>query len=614
MTASDEQLALAAGFEPASRDQWRTLVSAVLAKAGVPVSDPAAPEHALSHVGYDGFAIQPLYTRDDLPAGLDTGLPGRPPFVRGSRPAGGHGWDVRQRHLDPDPAAANRAILADLNGGVSSLWLLLGPAGLPVDGLARALDGVQLELVSIVLDAGEHTREAAEQLLGLAGQLSPDALSGNLGADPIGLAARTGAGVDLSLVTDAAALARGYPNLVPLTVDAGGYHEAGGSDSDELAISIAVGVAYLRALTDTGLALADAFAAMEFRYAVTANQFDSIAKLRAARRLWDRVGELSGLAADRRGQRQHAVTSWAMMTRRDPWVNLLRTTIGCFAAAAGGAESITVAPFDSALGLPDEFGRRIARNTHAVLHDESSLARVSDPAGGSFYVESITEQLAETSWQKFTELERAGGAATALASGALGELLERSWQRRRDNLAHRRDPITGVSEFAMLDERPLSRPPAPEPAAGGLPRHRYAGPFEALRDRSDEQLAGTGSRPTVFLAALGPASAHAGRLSFASNLLAVGGFEAVRGTGEPAELATAFAGSGATVALLCSNDQVYAEQAEAAAAALRVAGAVQVWIAGRPALVCGDIDQAVFAGCDALARLSALHQIEEGSR
>ncbi len=145
---------------------------------------------------------------------------------------------------------------------------------------------------------------------------------------------------------------------------------------------------------------------------MTADQFASIAKLRAARMVWSRVAELSGADG---AQHQHAVTSAAMMTTRDPWVNMLRTTIGCFAAAVGGAEVITVLPFDSAIGVPDDFARRIARNTSAVLHDESSLSRVLDAGGGSWYLESLTAALAETAWATFTELERGGGAAAAAA-------------------------------------------------------------------------------------------------------------------------------------------------------------------------------------------------------
>ena len=440
----------------------------MLAKSGVPVADPEAPEAALAHAGYDGFDIAPLYTAEDRPAGWDVSAPGRPPFVRGARAPGAGGWDVRQRHADPDPELTNRAVLADLANGVSSLWLVLGDGGLAVSDLAAALAGVQLDLAPIVLDAGGQTLAAAEEFRRLAGRLRPASCAAawvpTRSVGPPGPVRYPTWRWRLR----SAELAAGCPELVPITVDATVYHEAGGSDSDELAISLAAGVAYLRVLTGAGHRLADAFASLEFRYAVTANQFDSIIKLRAARLVWDRVGELSGLASERRGQRQHAVTSAAMFSRRDPWVNILRATVGCFAAAVGGAEAITVSPFDSAIGMPDELGRRIARNTQSVLHDESSLARVSDPAGGSYYVEAGTERLAETAWQKFTELERDGGLPAALSSGALAERLERGWQRRKEDLARRRAPLTGVSEFATLDEPPLTRRPAPA-AAGWRP-------------------------------------------------------------------------------------------------------------------------------------------------
>jgi methylmalonyl-CoA mutase len=612
MSVPDSPLPLAADFPPADRQQWRQLVAGVLAKSGVRF-DEATPEDALSHHGYDGIEVAPLYTERPGSAG---GEPGRPPFVRGAvRPTDGSdrlGWDVRTRQDDPDPAAANRAVLADLAGGASSLWLRLGVDAIPLAELSTVLAGVYLDLVPVVLDAGVDTLAAATAFRQLTAGLAPAEVRGSLGADPIGVAARVGGPIELAPLTELWQLTDGYPGLVPITVDGTVYHDAGGSDSDELAIVAAVGLAYLRAAEAAGRNLAEAFAGMEFRYAVTDDQFGSIAKLRAARRIWDRIGELCEIE-NRRGQRQHAVTSAAMLTRRDPWVNLLRTTIGCFAAAIGGAEAVTVSPFDAALGRPDDFGRRIARNTQAILHDEASLARVSDPAGGSFYVETLTDQLAAAGWAIFTDLERRGGAAAVWESGAVAELLDRTWQSRRRNLAHRRDPITGVSEFPLLAEQPVTRPARPPRPGGGLPVHRYAEEFEALRDRSDRRLAETGARPAIFLAALGPVPVHTARLNFAGNLAQAGGIEPVVGTGSPAELGRAFADSGARIACLCSADPVYAEQAAEVAAALKAAGARAVWIAGKPDLVGGDIDEAVYSGCDAIARLAAILSIADGN-
>ncbi|MGW2065924.1 methylmalonyl-CoA mutase family protein, partial [Streptomyces sp. NPDC001937] len=402
--------------------------------------------------------------------------------------------------------------------------------------------------------------------------------------------------------------AKEYPGLRALTVDALPYHEAGGSAAQELGSSLATGVAYLRALTGAGLSVEAACAQLEFRYAATADQFLTIAKLRAARRLWARVAEVCG-AADAGAQRQHAVTSPVMMTRRDPWVNMLRTTLACLGAGVGGADSVTVLPFDHALGLPDAFARRIARNTSTILMEESHLARVIDPAGGSWYVERLTTELADAAWAFFQEIERAGGQAAALGSGLIGERLAATWAARSKDLARRKEPVTGVSEFPHLAERLVERKAAPaaDGASGGLPTVRRDEAFEALRARSDAHLAETGRRPRVFLAALGPASAHTARATFASNLFQAGGIEPVH---DPASVdastaAEAFATSGATVACLCSGDALYAEQADAVASALRTAGAQRVFLAGRPAEYPG-VDEYVFAGCDVVAVLSSV--------
>ncbi|WP_043639138.1 methylmalonyl-CoA mutase subunit beta [Nonomuraea candida] len=643
---------LAAGFASISRDDWRALAAEVLRKSGV---ETDAPEEALSRTTYDGIRVAPLYDAGDLPG--DPGLPGAAPYVRGSRAAAG--WDVRQRHAVADP----EAVLADLENGVTSLWLVVGDGAIPVGELGRVLQDVYLDLAPVVLEAGDSVREAAETLFTLAAArengafesaardsaardsaagdrqgpapaasaapgASPGprvALSGNLGASAV----RGPDGAELAL-----RCAAEFPGLRAITVDATPYHDAGGSDAEELACSIARGVAELRALTAAGLPVEQALGQLEFRYAATADQFATIAKLRAARRLWARVAEVCG-APEAGGQRQHAVTSSAMMTARDPWVNLLRTTVACFAAGVGGAEAVTVQPFDACLGLPDAFSRRIARNTQSLLLEESGLGRVIDPAGGSWYVERRTADLAEAAWAFFREIEAAGGivAAGELVSARIAA----TRARRDDDIAHRRLPITGVSEYPDPDEKPLRRPaaaeparPAPEPAraepepsapeparaepepepsapepapagpeGGELPRVRYAEPFERLRDLADAQP----ERPKVFLATIGPLAAYTARAAFAANLFQAGGLATeTAGPGtDPEQIATAFAVSGATVACLCSSDKLYTQHAAAVAAALRRAGARKVWLAGKGRYE--GVDAVLHAGCDALAVL-----------
>ncbi|WP_045875421.1 methylmalonyl-CoA mutase subunit beta [Pseudofrankia sp. DC12] len=640
MTVPPADLELAALFPAASREAWQKLVLGVLRKSGVAGEQalPADAEALISTASYDGFAIRPLYTAQETTP-IEAGLPGHAPFVRGRRAEGANvdGWDVRALHTHPDAKVTAEAILDDLEGGATSIWLrLAAPSadageGLSAEALPDVLREVYLDLAPVVLDTGGDavtTTAAADVLLALAGVrgVAPSTLRATLGADPLGFAARTGLGGDkLAAHLDeasrlAARVAAGYPGVRTFVVDATPYHDAGGSDAQELGASIATGVAYLRALTGSGVAgsavagaagfdVAGALAQLEFRYAATADQFATIAKLRAARLLWARVAEVCGAAGADQAQRQHAVTSSAMMTRREPYVNLLRTTIAAFSASVGGADAVTVLPFDDRLGLPDGTSRRLARNIQALLHDESSLARVIDPAGGSWFVESLTAELAEAAWGFFTEIERAGGMAAALASGLVAERIDTTWARRREDLALRRAPLTGVSEFPNVAETLPPRSPAPARAGGpgGLPVRHYDDDYEALRARSDAHLAATGARPVAFLATIGPLATFTPRATFAANLFQAGGLETpTAGPGDdPAAIAAAFTASGARIACLCSSDKIYAASAAPVAAALKAAGATHVWLAGKPGDRAGSdaaagVDGYIVTGGDAV--------------
>src|SRR4051794_37180870 len=366
-----EVLELAGEFPAASRAQWLDLVAGVLRKAGrEDLPDPV--EDALRRTVATGVSVAPLYTAEDA-GDLPTlaGVPGLPPFVRGSRSgaagvtaAGGAdadvpgGWDVRQRHADPDVPGTREAIAADLENGVSSLWLVLGEGAIPVAALGEVLADVLLDLAPLSLSGGVPAAEAFLDLVAGRTDLAP---GGCLGVEPLGVHAATGEGQDLTGLADLARRApAGWRTVV---VDGTVFADAGASAVEELGCAVAAGVAYLRALTSQGLGVDEAFGQLEFRFSASADQFTTIAALRAARRLWDRVGEASGVAPGARAMRQHAVTSSVMTAKHDPWVNMLRTTVACFAAGVGGADVVTVQPFDAALGLPDAFARRIARNT-----------------------------------------------------------------------------------------------------------------------------------------------------------------------------------------------------------------------------------------------------------
>jgi len=270
----------------------------------------------------------------------------------------------------------------------------------------------------------------------------------------------------------------------------------------------------------------------------------------------------------------------------------------------GGADVVTVQPFDAALGLPDSFSRRIARNTQSLLVEEGHLARVLDPAGGSWYVESLTDQLARAAWEWFTEIERAGGLVAALDSGLVRDRIGAAWETRAQRIATRKDPITGVSEFPNLAEKLPSREPsrAVQPS-GGLPRVRAAQGFEELRDRADAAMQSSGGeRPKVYLATIGPIARHTARATFAANLFQAGGLATPSGDG-----ASGLAEAATTVTCICGTDKDYATSAAELAAELRAAGATQVWLAGKPDLAVDGVDGYVYTGCDALSVLRTVH-------
>lgn len=618
--APPDELVLAGEFPAATREQWVALVDGVLRRAGRIDADaaPGAGVAKLGHTTADGIPVHPLCTAADAADLPPTGVPGRAPFVRGATADGPapDGWDVRQRHDDPDPRRAHDTVLADLENGVTSIWLAAG------DGseLPTVLDGVLLDLAPVALDTGGGDTGAAAAFLDLARErlAHPAALLGTLGLDPIGRRARTGAGPDpgaaeAGLVAAATRVAAEHPLVRVIVVDALPVHAAGGSDAQELGFSLASGVAYLRVLTGAGLDVATAARLLEFRYAATDEQFATIAKLRAARRLWARVVAACG-AADAGGQRQHAVTSPTMLTRRDPYVNLLRATVAGFSAGIGGADAVTVAPFDAALGMATAFSRRVARNTQALLIQEAHVARVVDPAGGAWLVESLTAAVARAAWAFFQELEAAGGAVAALDAGLVAERTAAVRAARKHAVATRRTPITGVSEFPDLAERPVERAARPPDPTGGLPVYRPAAAFEDYRDRSDAALAANGARPTAFLATLGPLAAHAARAAFARNLLAAGGVDSVEAgpTDAADELGRAWhLAEGASVAVLCGSDALYRERGAEAVAALRAAGAGRVLVAGRVDVP--GADGQLHAGGDALAVLDTVYATTGGA-
>ncbi|MGO9942374.1 MAG: methylmalonyl-CoA mutase family protein [Rhodoblastus sp.] len=572
MAATEQAAPFIDTFAPGADEQWRQRVEVAL---------KGAPLQKLVARTYDGFDIQPLYAR----------ATGKPRAFRAERE-----WAVSARVDHPEADAANALALTDLENGANGLHLaFVGSVGaygfgLPdAAALAPALANVHLDAgLRLVLDLPAEADAFIAAWLDLvaARNYDPAKIDVSFGLDPIGASIVQGEVVDWEvagpkLAQQAALLAsKGFTSDL-VAADGRVVHAAGGSPAQELAFAVASGVAYLRALEAAGVDLDDARKMIEFRLAADADEFLTLAKFRALRRLWAGIESACGLEAA--PLRLHGETAWRMMTRRDPWVNLLRSTVAVFSAGLGGANSICVLPFTQALGLPDAFARRLARNTQAVLLEESNLGKVADPAAGSGGVEALTDALVERGYALFQEIEQAGGLARVLESGVFQAEVAKIAIERLKNVARRKEPLTGASEFPDIHEKPVSvLKPAPAAVALGakaLAPHRLSEPFETLRDRAEAAE----QRPAIFLANLGPVAAFTSRATFAKNFFEAGGIEALGNDGfaDATALAEAYQASGAKLAVLCSSDAVYAEQGLDAAKALASVGG-RIYLAGRP--------------------------------
>ena len=542
-------LALADPSDDHDRAAWEAAAAAVLRKAGrLGEDDPDdLVWHTLARTTLDGLSITPLGT-PQLLDGLTTA----------GRPTRAGGWDVRTRPSDRDQA------LADLDTGATSLWV-------DADGdLPKLLDGVLLDLAPVVLDG--TTPDTAKAFLDLLTYVDP-ADGTNLGADPTG-----------EHVVEIAELARDA-GVLAAVVDGTVVHDRGASDVQELGHVLALAASYLRTLTGAGFTVAEAAGLLEFRLAATDEQFPTIAKFRAARRLWARMLDLSGADAGV-PMRLHAVTSRPMMSKYDPWVNMLRTTVAAFGAGIGGADSVTVVPFDSPLGEPDAFGRRIARNTSPLLLSEAHLGRVADPAGGSYAVEKLTDDLALAAWEELGRIESEGAEA-------FEHRVAQTVAARDRAVARRLRPLTGLTEFPNLAES------LPERSGAADDVRRWGAAFEELRDHP--------ATSPVFLATMGSVSAHNARAGFAANLLAAGGVAVTLAGPSDGVESVLGAYDGQSVVCLAGPDPLYAEWGADLVTALRGAGARHVVVAGQGESL-GEDDRC-YAGMDALDFLRRTREV-----
>jgi methylmalonyl-CoA mutase len=521
-----------------SQADWEKAAAGVLRRMRrLSEDDPdAAVWAALTRTTYDGVEVPPLGTPD---------LVTRTAVPRPRRPGA---WDVRVRVPD------GSEVVSELERGATSLWVQCDEVA--AVALPAYLDGVLLDLAPVVLDRPAPAH--AEALVAL-GPLHPDS---NLGAtDDADLAGFARLALDAGV--------RG------IVVDGITVHEQGASDAQELGWLLARGAQVLRILEDAGCEPARAVGLVELRVAVTDEQLVSIAKLRALRVLWARLTYLCEVTEPR--TRVHAVTSRPMTSAYDVHVNLLRTTVAAFAAGVGGADAVTVVPFDEPTGDRSGLGRRLARNISALLVDESHVAAVADPAGGAYAVERLTDDIAHAAWAELGRIESDGEEAFRARVAEVRA-------RREDDVARRRRPITGLSEFANLAD--------PAPVLGN-DSYRYGAAFEAMRIKAPEAH--------VFLATLGTVAEHTARAQFATNLLAAGGIavDAAGATDGVDAVDAAYAGQ--AVVCVAGTDAAYAEWGSEAAVALREKGARRVIVAGKPT---DWADDACALGDDAVAFLT----------
>ena len=698
-SALPRTLDLVAPFPSPSLDAWREL-------AQRDAGDVSLDKKLTSRL-YEGIDVKPLYTQGDLrrTASDVSGFSGLEPYTRGATPLGNAlgGWDIRQEHTYPEATTLNQFLLDDLEHGVTSVLLRFDAAGREgldaddaraeplvgvdgcslsgVDELSLALKGVHLNMIHVSLEAGAAFVPAAALLSSVwarTGVLAAEA-RGAFNADPIAALARHGhlAGglnaamsslADLAVWTHAT-----YPHVTSVRVGTAAYHHAGATATQDLAFSMATALDYLRAMTSAGMSIDAAAGQVLFSHVVGSAFFLAIAKLRAARRLWARVVRAAGGNAEAARMRMHTRPSRRIMTTRDPWINMLRNTACVFAAGIGGADAIGSMPFDVTLGEPSTRGRRLARNTQLILQEESQLHRVCDPAGGSWYLESLTDSLAHSAWGLLQQIESRGGMIACLRDGWVKEQIDKAAEPRLKNLSTRRDAVLGVSEFANVAE-PIPETPAvdmkaarlsarqrvsdrrasavtlsppvsrlsawaADAAAQGatlgqiwsamphteatfisspLTLHTFGEAFERLRNASDAYLEQCGARPRVFVASIGPIAKHLARTNFTKHFFEAGGFDVAASDGYPTVDAAvqALRESDCRIAVIASDDATYERLVPALAPALHAAGARTVVLAGNPGVndrVYRDagVDRFIFIKCDVVRTLSEL-LTEEG--
>lgn len=506
----------------------------------------------------EGLAAKPYYRAEDI-RGLEylDAAPGDFPFVRGTNLTGE--WRIREGICSIDLEGANGAARSAVASGAEEIAFFNAPIDTPSD-LGMLLFGLD--------EIPVHFENAGESLIRLLMErLTEQPRSGHFstGFDP------------LSNLDFAATVVENAPHApIPFTIQCEEFEESGATAVQEVGFAIAAGIDFLAEIESRAVDIDRASASVSFSFAIGANFFFQIAKLRAFRMLWARAVESFGGSRRKAKARIHARTSRWNKTIYDPHVNILRGTTEAMSAILGGANSITVAPFDECYRTPDDASRRLARNTEILLKQEAMLSRVSDPGGGSYCLEAITSFIAQEGWKTMQGIEAAGGYKAARADGQIARSLEQSLAARDKAVVSRRRVFTGTNQYINNSETALDRIDVSHPHT---PR-RATESYEQLRLRTERHAATSGRSPLILLAEFGSVKMRSARSNFAANFFGCAGFNIVTAQ---FDRAVQVASTDAQMIVLCSSDAEYLALATELMGLLKAHGReTPVLVAGNP--------------------------------
>lgn len=585
----ETNLSLGNDFPDADKKDWLEAVEKALRGAA----------YETLQTRHNGLSREPLYTNETVNLSQAAhGMPGQPPFLRGSKSLSNSflPWHIASRFTLGRKGNDNKDVLTDLEGGVSALLLDCRFDTVTPTQLDKLLEGVDINIAPLFLRADNNAINLATHLVSKIGNDTAIYLD----LDPLGYAAASGLKIDddvdtifpgmLGLVEQT----QSSPNIRLMTASGLLYHNAGADTITELAAIIATATFYMRYLEQSGLDIADIINRLTLTVSADTDFFGSIAKLRALRLLWGNI--CAALKQDKIVTPFiHAEGSERYFSLADPWVNMLRATMSTLAAGIGGADVVTALPCTSIAESDNLLTRRVARNTQVILQEESHIGQVMDPAGGSWYVETLSESLASQSWSLFQSIEKAGGIASPEGMRIVTTNIQENRIIENKDTAKRKMPVLGAGDFANLEEALLK--PRPAYGSGALQETRPAEAFEKLRFAAENQ------KPKIYLAVLGETAEFTARSNFATNLFAAGGIESHLGCGgnDLNAIIDDFTASGFSVAVICGTDAAYENYAETLAQGLAEAGCAHVWLAGK--YESDAINGNIFMGCDTISVL-----------